>query len=135
LSRSLAHTSIKYETGQKGGYKQPKKFSESRFLGQIFTELARGLLWWTPGVTPPARVVDKAEDAPTTDALFGQPDPLLSVYGNVLSFFPQGVVNCLATSCRDLVLLIEVARQRIRSRGCSARDLVIYHVDAVSGVV
>lgn len=31
-------------------------------------------------------------------------------------------------------MLIDGARQRIRSRGCSARDLVIYHVDDVEAV-
>jgi hypothetical protein len=51
-----------------------------------------------------------------------------------LAFSPWAVVNYLATSCRDVVLVIEIVRQRIRSGGCSACDLVIYHGDAVEAV-
>lgn len=54
----------------------------------IFRKLAHGLSRRISGVTQ--TVVDKAEYAPTTDALFGQSDPLLSLYGNVSLLFPPG---------------------------------------------
>jgi hypothetical protein len=52
-----------------------------------------------------ARVVDKAEDAPTNDALFGESDPLLSVNGTVSRFFSLG-------SC-------ELPRDELQRRGPS----------------
>lgn len=79
-------------------------------LRMIFTKLAHGLSQRISGVThQQGSLTRQNRYSPTTDVDFRSVRPVVLpiwVY-NFLCFSPKAAVNVLATSCKDVVLLID----------------------------